>query len=122
MRRILIERALYKCRAVHGGGRRRQELHSGLAAAPEPDDDLLAFDVALAKVAYRDPVKARLVEMRYFAGLMGIKRPKSWIFQPAPRTATGSMLGPGYAAKSRAKEISKINDVNRGATRALLSH
>ncbi len=71
MRRILIERARRKRRLVHGGGRRRQELHPDLAAAPEVDDDLLALDAALVKLAERDPVKARLVELRYFAGLTG---------------------------------------------------
>jgi RNA polymerase sigma factor (TIGR02999 family) len=71
MRRILIERARRKQRIIHGGGRRRQELHPDLAAAPAPDDDLLALDAALARLAERDPVKARLVELRYFAGLTG---------------------------------------------------
>jgi RNA polymerase sigma factor (TIGR02999 family) len=69
MRRILIERARRKQRAVHGGDRRRVELHADLAASPEPNDDLLALDAALAKLAERDPLKARLVELRYFAGL-----------------------------------------------------
>jgi RNA polymerase sigma factor (TIGR02999 family) len=71
MRRILIERARHKQRQVHGGGRRRQELHPDLVAAPEPDDNLLALDAALVKLAERDAVKARLVELRYFAGLTG---------------------------------------------------
>jgi RNA polymerase sigma factor (TIGR02999 family) len=73
MRRILIERARRKRSRVHGGGRRRQELQPGAdaVAAPEPDDDLLALDAALAKFAERDPLKARLVELRYFAGLTG---------------------------------------------------
>ena len=71
MRRILIERARQKQRQIHGGGRRREELHPDLVAAPEPDDELLALDAALVKLAERDPVKARLVELRYFAGLTG---------------------------------------------------
>jgi RNA polymerase sigma factor (TIGR02999 family) len=71
MRRILIERARRKRRIVHGGGRQRQELHPDLVAAPAPNEDLLALDAALAKLAGRDPVKARLVELRYFAGLTG---------------------------------------------------
>jgi RNA polymerase sigma factor (sigma-70 family) len=37
--------------------------------APEPDDQLLALDEALAKLALTDPLKAKLVELRYFAGL-----------------------------------------------------
>jgi RNA polymerase sigma factor (TIGR02999 family) len=71
MRRILIERARRKRRLRHGGGRRRQELHPDLVAAPEPDEQLLALDAALAQLAERDPLKARLVELRYFAGLTG---------------------------------------------------
>src|SRR5262245_57903279 len=71
MRRILVERARRKGRNIHGGGRRRQDLHPDLAAAPAPDDDLLALDAALARFAELDPVKARLVELRYFAGLTG---------------------------------------------------
>jgi RNA polymerase sigma factor (TIGR02999 family) len=71
MRRILIERARRKRRAIHGGGLERQELHPDLVASAEPDEDLLALDAALAKLALRDPIKARLVELRYFAGLTG---------------------------------------------------
>lgn len=71
MRRILVENARRKRRRRHGGGRRRQELHPDLATAPAPDEELLALDAALAKLAERDPVKARMVELRYFAGLTG---------------------------------------------------
>jgi RNA polymerase sigma factor (TIGR02999 family) len=71
MRRILIERARQKQRIIHGGGRRRQELRPDMAAAPEPDEELLALDAALTRLAERDPLKGRLVELRYFAGLTG---------------------------------------------------
>jgi RNA polymerase sigma factor (TIGR02999 family) len=71
MRRILIERARRRRRAIHGGGLKRQELDPELIASPEPDEDLLALDKALAKLADRDPIKARLVELRYFAGVTG---------------------------------------------------
>src|SRR5205085_5766030 len=47
MRRILIERARHRKRIIHGGDRQRQELHPDLAAAPAPDDDLLALDATL---------------------------------------------------------------------------
>jgi RNA polymerase sigma factor (sigma-70 family) len=40
-------------------------------SCPDPGEDLLALDAALAKLGERDPVKARLVELRYFAGLTG---------------------------------------------------
>jgi RNA polymerase sigma factor (TIGR02999 family) len=71
MRRILIERARRKGCQIHGGERQRRELHPDIAASTEPDEDLLALDTALAKLALRDPAKARLIELRYFAGLTG---------------------------------------------------
>ena len=71
MRRILIDRARKKHRRKHGGDRQRQEWNPELIAAPVPDDELLALDAAVARLSERDPVKARLVELRYFAGLTG---------------------------------------------------
>jgi RNA polymerase sigma factor (TIGR02999 family) len=67
MRRILIEQARRKQTEKRGGGCRRQLL--GDLAAPRPDDELLALDEALDRLAEEDPSKARLVELRYFAGL-----------------------------------------------------
>src|SRR5262249_24104706 len=71
MRRILVENARRKARVKHGGGRRRQALRPDRVPAPGQDEDLLALDEALAKFAARDPLKARLVELRYFGGLTG---------------------------------------------------
>jgi RNA polymerase sigma factor (TIGR02999 family) len=71
MRRILIERARHKQRRIHGGGRRKIDLTLDDLPAPEPGEDLLALDAALEKLAGLDPVKACLVELRYFAGLTG---------------------------------------------------
>jgi RNA polymerase sigma factor (TIGR02999 family) len=67
MRRILIDQARRKQTEKHGGGRPRQELAD--VAAPQPSDELLALNEALEQLASEDPVKARLVELRYFAGL-----------------------------------------------------
>ena len=36
-----------------------------------PDEELLALDEAMEQLAAKDPQKARLVELRYFAGLSG---------------------------------------------------
>ena len=71
MNGIMIERARKKRRHIQRGGRQRREFHPDLAATPDPDEELLALDSALTKLAERDPVKARLVELRYFAGLTG---------------------------------------------------
>jgi RNA polymerase sigma factor (TIGR02999 family) len=67
MRRILIESARRKQSLKRGGDRQRQPLDD--LAAPEGNADLLALDEALTKLAREDPVKAKLVELRYFAGL-----------------------------------------------------
>ncbi len=71
MRRILIERARRKRRQIHGGECSGESSIPTSSPSPEPDEDLLALDTALARLAERDPVKARLVELRYFAGLTG---------------------------------------------------
>jgi RNA polymerase sigma factor (TIGR02999 family) len=70
MRRILIERARRRRRRIHGGEHRRRELHSDIAApGGESDEDLLALDAALSRLAQQDAEKATLVELRYYAGL-----------------------------------------------------
>jgi RNA polymerase sigma factor (TIGR02999 family) len=69
MRRILVENARRKRSLKQGGGRAREEFDAVQPAAPEPAEDLLALDEALTKLAARDPVKAQLVKLRYFAGL-----------------------------------------------------
>ncbi|HMP59216.1 MAG TPA: ECF-type sigma factor, partial [Gemmatales bacterium] len=55
-----------------GGARQRQPLTDDLARVPDrPQDDLLALDEALARLATKDALKAQLVELRFFAGLTG---------------------------------------------------
>jgi RNA polymerase sigma factor (TIGR02999 family) len=67
MRRILVEAARRKDRLKHGGSLRRVELAD--AAALPPADDVLGLDEALGRLAAEDPVAARVVELRHFAGL-----------------------------------------------------
>ncbi len=69
MRRILVDNARRKGARKRGVGLERRPLDE--VAAPQPDDELLALDEALQALATTDPVKARLVELRYFAGLTG---------------------------------------------------
>ena len=71
MRRILVDNARRKQTDKHGGGWLRRDLDAEAVVAPEADLDLLALDAALKRLAERDPLKARLVELRYFAGLTG---------------------------------------------------
>ncbi len=69
MRRILIEQARAKKRQRHGGGLRRLELLDQEAAVPADDGQILLLDEALTKLAGIRPQAAKLVELRFFAGL-----------------------------------------------------
>jgi RNA polymerase sigma factor (TIGR02999 family) len=69
MRRIFVDRARRKQACKRGGGQGRADFDPDLLAAPERSADLLALDEALTNLAARDPRKAKLVELRYFAGL-----------------------------------------------------
>jgi RNA polymerase sigma factor (TIGR02999 family) len=69
MRRILVDSARAKRSEKRGGIRERQPLED--VAGPLPDDELLALHEALDQLAAEDPLKAQLVELRYFAGLTG---------------------------------------------------
>ena len=71
MRRILIDHARGKRRQKRGGGRVRLELTPALVATPEFDDRVLDLDDALQAFAATHPLHAKLVELRYFAGLTG---------------------------------------------------
>ncbi len=69
MRRILVEQARRKQRVRHGGGRKRIDLDEACSVVMPPADDLLALDEALTRLAARDPVRAQLVMLHFFAGL-----------------------------------------------------
>jgi RNA polymerase sigma factor (TIGR02999 family) len=67
MRHILVDKARHKKRLKHGGGLQRVALAD--QPAPSADEDLLALDEALGRLAAEDPQAARIVELRHFAGL-----------------------------------------------------
>jgi RNA polymerase sigma factor (TIGR02999 family) len=69
MRRILVDQARRKQADKHGGGRLRVDLPADLAAPAPEADDLLALDEALAALESHDVAAARIVKLRYFAGL-----------------------------------------------------
>ena len=69
MRRILIDRARHKTSRKAGGGRRRVDLDEVELALDEPDPELLALDDALRELERKDPRKAEVVKLRFFAGL-----------------------------------------------------
>jgi RNA polymerase sigma factor (TIGR02999 family) len=69
MRRILVENARRKKRLKHGGQLERVNVEEVDIAAPMPDDELLAMDEALDRLAAADPRAAELVKLRFFVGL-----------------------------------------------------
>ena len=69
MRRILVEAARRKKRLKRGGDLERQPLVEDEIAMPEAAEDLEELDAALDRLASKDPRKAELVKLRYFAGL-----------------------------------------------------
>ena len=71
MRRILIDYARAGDAEKRGGGRRQRVSLSGVDGwmPVSRDEDILALDQALSKLATVDPRAARVVELRFFAGL-----------------------------------------------------
>jgi len=53
----------------HGGDQQRVDLETVEVVAPGDDDELLAVNEALDKLASQHPVEAELVKLRYFVGL-----------------------------------------------------
>ncbi len=70
MRRILIENARRRQSLKRGGDRKRFEVAEDDATIDSGNvDELLDLDTALTKLAECEPEMAKLVELRYFAGL-----------------------------------------------------
>jgi RNA polymerase sigma factor (TIGR02999 family) len=69
MRRILVEIARRKKRLKHGGNLERVDIDCLQLAAPRAEDELLAVDEALNRLAERDPRAAELVKLLYFVEL-----------------------------------------------------
>jgi RNA polymerase sigma factor (TIGR02999 family) len=69
MRRILVEQAHRKQAAKRGGHGQRISLEAADLGSHSTDDDLLDIDEALTRLAGEDPRAARLIQLRYFAGL-----------------------------------------------------
>ena len=69
MRRILVNHAKSHQRLKRGGTRRKVSLEENLIVTQQPQPELVTLDEALTRLAEVDPRKARMVELRYFAGL-----------------------------------------------------
>lgn len=85
MRRILIDRARRKCALRHGAGQVRVDIQQIDLASPRADDQLLAVNEALDKLAAQDSTEAELVKLRYFVGLT--TEEAASLLDISPRTA-----------------------------------
>jgi len=69
MRQILVERARARGAQKRWAGLNRVSLSDSLAVAADPEAMLPALDEALERLAAIDAEQARIVELRFFAGL-----------------------------------------------------
>jgi len=69
MRRILVNYALARNAGKRGGAAHLVTLDEAMIVSPERDSQILALDGALEALAQVDARKARVVELRFFAGL-----------------------------------------------------
>ena len=69
MRRILLDHAKGKAAAKRGGAEIALELDESSIGAKVRDVNLIALDDALLELEKIDPIRSRIVEMRFFGGL-----------------------------------------------------
>ena len=118
MRRILVDRARDRRRLKRGGGLGRVDLDLGTVPLDAPGDDLIDLDEALTDLGREDPLCARLVTLRFFAGLtqaeaaeaLGLARrtadrhwayARAWLYErlrrgEAPSPAEPEKIPPGW--------------------------
>lgn len=69
MRRVLVDHARARRAEKRGGAAGREPLDELVAELERSSGDLLELETALVELSELDPRKARLVELRFFAGL-----------------------------------------------------
>lgn len=69
MRRILLDRARRRCAAKRGRRLAAVDIDKAVDLSASRSRELIALDDALKALAEIDPRKARIVELRFFAGL-----------------------------------------------------
>jgi RNA polymerase sigma factor (TIGR02999 family) len=69
MRRVLVDQARRKKRMKRGGDRKRIDTEDFDVPLAAPVEDILALDAALKRLEADDSRKAKIVSLRYFAGL-----------------------------------------------------
>jgi RNA polymerase sigma factor (TIGR02999 family) len=104
MRRILIERARRRRAQRHGGGVERVPIQDLEVATPQDDEQMLAVNEALDKLAVERPLEAQLVKLRFFVGMTNVEAAEA--LGISPRT------GDYYWNHARAWLFEQINPAN----------
>ena len=73
MRRILVDKARRKKRERHGGNLKRLDIAKLDVAPATSDEIILLVDEALEKLAKVDEMGAKLIKLRFFAGLPNVQ-------------------------------------------------
>ncbi len=69
MRQVLVDQARRKKRLKRGGHRKRMDVADFEVPLATPVEDILAVDEAIERLEQDDPRKARIISLRFFAGL-----------------------------------------------------
>jgi RNA polymerase sigma factor (TIGR02999 family) len=69
MRRVLVDHAIRRKADKRGGGRRQVPLEDGMVVSEIQAEEVLALHAALSELEGINERLARIVELRYFAGL-----------------------------------------------------
>ena len=101
MHRILMDQARRKQDGKRGGQGRRVPLDFAEIGSDAPADELLDIDDALTRLAGEEPQAARLIQLRYFAGLsiedatevVGISRSTAYEHWSYARARLETLLG-----------------------------
>jgi RNA polymerase sigma factor (TIGR02999 family) len=112
VREVLIDHARRRRAQKRGGDRLRVLLDEQAAGSVGDDLDLLALDEALTAFAAQYPRAARVVELRFFAGLAG--EDAAGVLGVSPRTVDGDW---SFARAWLMRALDADGGVRKGAAR-----
>ena len=98
MRRVLLDHAKRRAASKRGGGQLTLRIDEVILSGKDRDLNVIALDQALSQLEKLDPLRSRIVEMRFFGGLsneetaevLGVSAPtvqrqwagaRAWLFQ-----------------------------------------
>ncbi len=107
MRRIVIDHARKKSALKRTASNASQDTLQGNCYSMKDLDELLDLDEALKAFEQIEPVKSRIVKLKFFAGLTLPMWLRPWICPKQPSNAIGHMQGPGYSDACRSIGINR---------------